>query len=97
MTGFTFQQQVSVLSAAAEKTRRREREREPGGVAASAVSHTHTHTERSGPTHTRESVCGSQAGGSKKNTTVADQVAIKTVHSDPCLSADIGRLQSFDF
>lgn len=46
VTGFTFQQQVSVLSAAAEKTRQRARwcsgyRREP---------HTHRHT------HTRESV-----------------------------------------
>ena len=75
VTGFTFQQQVSVLSAAAEKTRQRARwcsgyRREP-----------HTHT------HERECAVHRRAG--EKNTTVADQVAIKTVHSDPCLSLSL--------
>ena len=73
VTGFTFQQQVSVLSAAAEKTRQRARwcsgyRREP---------------------HTHERECAVHRRAGEKNTTVADQVAIKTVHSDPCLSLSL--------
>lgn len=83
VTGFTFQQQVSVLSAAAEKTRQRARwcsgyRREP---------HTQTHT------HERECAVHRRAG--EKNTTVADQVAIKTVHSDPCLSLSLQFFEHF--
>ena len=53
VTGFTFQQQVSVLSAAAEKTRQRAR------WCSGYRPEPHTHT--------RERVCGSQASGRKKH------------------------------
>ena len=62
------------------RPRLRRHGREPGGMAILPC----TTTATTAVSTTRERVCGSQAG--EKNTTVADQVAVETVHSDPSLS-----------
>ena len=64
------------------RPRLRRHGREPGGMAILPC----TTTATTAVSTTRERVCGSQAG--EKNTTVADQVAVETVHSDPSLSLE---------